>query len=119
MIFSVLVVAFLMIGAVSLAIIDKALSPNQGRYPCAHPVLHWLLRLYALAIFNGAAVMMVTLWSPSPVVVTPELFLGSMAMAATHVFLLGLLLQHRLPTGTWGRIQAVAENAKRRSQAAG
>lgn len=102
---SVITVILLMTGAVALAIIDQALGSDSGRFPCAHPSMKWALRLYALALFNRAAVLTAAIVHGSHAMITLDILLGSAAMCTAHVVLLTLLLRSRLPAGVWPRLE--------------
>lgn len=101
-----LTVLFLLAGALSLILLDRALSPEEGRFPCASTGLSWALRVYALAIFNRAAVLFVALYIKHTTnVVVLDVFLGSAAMCATHLYILCRMLAARLPHGAWAQVQ--------------
>lgn len=102
---AVLTIAFLTIGAVALAVMDKALGPESGQFPCAHPLMQGALRLYAFALFNRAAVITSGLWTGSHAVVGIDVLFGAAAMATAHCVILYLLLQARLPAGVWPRLE--------------
>lgn len=101
-----LVVLFLTAGAVALAVIDKALGQGHGAFPCTSRTMHWALRIYALATFNRAAVLVSGILTGHPREVELDIVFGAGAMCVTHVVLLALLLRSRLPHGGWDRLEA-------------
>jgi hypothetical protein len=101
-----LTLLFLVVGALALVLIEMALSPESGRFPCSGPGLRWCLRLYAVAIFNRAAILFVGVYlKHAPVSVAIDIFLGAAGMCLTHVFICWRVLGSRLPVGVWARLQ--------------
>lgn len=110
-----LAIVLMMIGAVALAVIDKALSRESSQFPCAHPMMRWAIRLYALAVFNRAAVLTSWLCTGQGKTVGVDILFAAAAMALAHCMLLSLLLNAKLPSGMWSRLERRLQVAKRSS----
>jgi len=106
MIATAFVAALITVSAVSVALIEKALGPDSNRFPCAHPLMRWTIRVYALALAYRAAAMVGSITHGEPIPITMDMIISAIAQCGTHGVLLVLLLRAGLPNGVWARFTA-------------
>lgn len=103
MIATALVAALITTAAVALALVEKALGPDSGRFPCAHPAMRWTIRFYAGALAWRAFTLVGSIDQGHPIPVTMDMIVSATAMCGSHVVMLILLLRAGLPSGVWAR----------------
>lgn len=106
----------ILVAASSLGLMEKALGPDTGRFPCVSKELIWCLRLYTLCLATRAFVILLGAYRgdlPDPTI--DQLYTGFI-MASSHLLLLVQIIRQRLPIGVWRRLQARHERVRRLSK---
>lgn len=106
MIISTIAGILILLSAVFLGVTEKALGPDINRFPCINEKMRWTLRLYTLALFVRAVMILTSLSSSNPRIVHWDVLFTSACMCAAHGVLLKAILEQRLPSGLWVRLQA-------------
>lgn len=110
---------FVALAASSLGLMEKALGPDSGRFPCVSRELIWVLRAYTVCLVARAAFIMVNTYYgriPEP---TPDQMITAAAMGLSHLMLLLQILRQRLPIGVWRRLQARHARVRELAKAGG
>lgn len=106
MIVSALSGILFVLAAAFLGVAEKALGPDINRFPCIGRRMRWALQIYTLSVFVRAVVILTSLAGPTPRVVHWDTLFMSICMCLAHGMLLNAILQQRLPSGLWIRLQA-------------
>ncbi|AKU43452.1 holin/antiholin [Caulobacter phage Sansa] len=119
MIVSVLAGVLILLSATFLGVAEKALGPDISRFPCINEPMRWVLRVYTLALFIRSVVILTSLTGPNPRLVPWDLVFCAAMMCAAHGVLLKAILEQRLPSGLWMRLQARQDRVRRLAQGYG
>lgn len=108
-----------LIAAVSLGAVEKALGRGNERFPCVTDELIWAMRIYAAILFyRGAMILRYDYLGTLPLP-TSDQMLGAAGIAAFHLLLFVQILRQRLPAGTWRRLQSRYEKTRRAARVPG
>lgn len=95
-----------LLAASSLGLMEKALGPDSGRFPCVNRELIWSMRAYTLILAGRAFFILRDSYLGTLPEPTPDQLVAGAAMAVCHTLLLVQIIRQRLPIGVWRRLQA-------------
>lgn len=97
---------FILLAASSLGLMEKALGPDSGRFPCVTKELLWASRVLTMVLAARGFFVLVRAYDGTLPPVTPDQYLAAFALAAFMMLLLLQIIRQRLPIGVWRRLQA-------------
>ena len=104
---------FTLLAAASLGLIERALGPDSGRFPCVSANLIWSSRLLAAVLAARSFFIFRGEWLGTLPPVTIDQMLAAVALGSFLFLLLAQIIRQRLPIGVWRRLQARVERSKR------
>ena len=107
------------IGAASLGALEKALSPEQRRFPCVNKATIWILRGYTVALVGAAFDRMWNAYIGTPPPWSAWQLGAAAFMALAHSALLYFVLRSRLPADVWPYLQLRYERTRRAARFGG
>lgn len=108
-----------LLAASALGLMEKALGPDSGRFPCVNKKLIWSMRAYTLVLAARAFFILRAAYHgtlPEPAL---DQLLAAFVMATCHSFLLLQIIRQRLPIGVWRRLQARHSRAQQAAKLGG
>lgn len=110
---------FILLAASSLGLMEKALGPDSGRFPCVTRELLWASRLLTMVLAARGFFVIVRAYNGTLPPVAPDQYLASFALAAFMMLLLLQIIRQRLPIGVWRRLQTRHERVRRAAKLGG
>lgn len=109
----------ILLAAATLGLIEKALGPDSGRFPCVNRELIWAMRTYTLVLAGRSFFVLVGAYHGTLPPPTPDQLLTASVMAGCHSLLLVQIIRQRLPIGVWRRLQSRAARARQAARLGG
>lgn len=123
MAFGYILGGLILTSAAALGLIEIALGPNSGRFPCVSRRLIWAARtLTAILAGHGFFTLRAAQLDAIPTMPLDQVvgrLASAGALAAFLTLLLSAIMSLRLDEGLWRRLQARVERTKRLSRAQG
>lgn len=110
---------FILLAASSLGLMEKALGPDSGRFPCVTKELLWASRLLTMVLAARGFFVIVRAYQGELPPVAPDQYLAAFALASFMMLLLLQIIRQRLPIGVWRRLQTRHERVRRAAKAGG
>ena len=110
---------FILLAASSLGLMEKALGPDSGRFPCVTKELLWASRLLTMVLAARGFFVIVRAYNGDLPPITPDQYLAAFALAAFLMLLLLQIIRQRLPIGVWRRLQARHTRVRNAAKAGG
>lgn len=110
---------FILLAASSLGLMEKALGPDSGRFPCVTKELLWASRLLTMVLAAHGFFVLVRAYRGTLPPVSPDQFLSFFALSSFMMLLLLQIIRQRLPIGVWRRLQARHARVRRAAQVGG
>lgn len=96
----------ILLAASAIGLMEKALGPDSGRFPCVNRELIWAMRTYTLVLAGRAFFVLTGAYDGSLPPPTLDQLVTAAIMATCHMMLLMQIIRQRLPIGVWRRLQA-------------
>ena len=105
---------FAIAGAIFLGVMERALSPDLGHFPCVNPFIRIVLRVYTVAIFVfGIYLFQKGFLTPDDHSGHGALLFYVFMMSLCHGALMYQVLRMKLPAGMWAWFQKRQDKAHR------
>lgn len=97
---------FTLLAAASLGLVERALGPDSGRFPCVNRELLWAARILSAILAARSFFVFRGTWEGTLPAPTIDQMAGAVALGCFLFMLLVQIIRQRLPLGVWRRLQA-------------
>lgn len=104
---------FTLLAAASLGLVERALGPDSGRFPCVNRELIWAARVLTAVLAARSFFVFRAAWDGSLPPPTVDQLAGAVALGGFFLLLLVQIIRQRLPLGVWRRLQARVARTQR------
>lgn len=116
---SALIGFFVLVGAVSLGLLERAMGPDMKRFPCVDDLTIWALRVYALSLAATAFNRIYMSSIGQPLDWNEWQLQAAFSMAFAHSVLAWQVLRQPLPNGMYAKLGARWQRARRGARVGG
>lgn len=110
---------FILVAAASLGLIEKALGPDSGRFPCVTKELLWSSRILTMVLAARGFFIINRSYHGELAPIDLDQYISAFTLAAFLLMLLLQIIRQRLPIGTWRKLQARHERVRQAAKAGG